>query len=81
MKKIINYLCSNRDSIWMCEFGGFFVVGKQNERRKDFPTFVSFPLDFSRTFTKETHAIESFYQEVKCLVTNICCFCFLGEEF
>lgn len=38
------------------------------------------PLNFSRTFTNETHAIESFYQEVECLVTNICCFCFFGTR-
>lgn len=49
--------------------------------KKIFRLSFLLPLDFSRTFTNETHAIESFYQAVECLVTNICCFCFLGEEF
>lgn len=75
-----NYLCLNRDSTWMCMFGVFSLLDGKGGVKMNFRPSLLLSLDFSRTFTNETHAIESFYQEVECLVlVTICCFCFLTE--
>lgn len=78
--KIINYLCSNRDYLDVQVWNFFSSLVGSAKGEKIFRLSFSLPLDFSRNFTNETHAIESFYHEVECLVTNICCFCFFGKR-